>query len=105
MRLEVEKIMETKDWRNKNFQPKQLVLILKEEHKSPSEIKIYFAEKVIIFEKQLFEVLPYLTFEGDPKESLETFKLMPSLALERRYDYYYILPKETNLVDYIQTPE
>ncbi|PBQ34724.1 hypothetical protein CNR22_24095 [Sphingobacteriaceae bacterium] len=102
MRLEIEKTTSTQGWSNKDFSPKFLELILKNESERPSEIKIYFADKELIFEKKLFEGLPYLTFKADAKAAFNKFKLMPSIALERRYAFYYLRCNEAELVESIE---
>lgn len=90
MKLEIEKTTKTEGWSNKDFMPKFLELTLKNDAERPEELKIYFADKELIFEKKLFEGLPYLIFKQDPKRESGIFKLMPSLGLERRYSLYYL---------------
>jgi hypothetical protein len=102
MKLLPEKVMETKDWSNKHFNPKHLSLSLKQADKRPSGFRIYFADKSLIFEKGMFEGIPYLIFKPDPKGNFTDYKLMPSISLERRYAFYYIKPEEPGLIDSIE---
>lgn len=99
MNLEIEKTTKTEGWSNKDFMPKFLELTLKNAAERPEELKIYFADKELIFEKKLFEGLPYLIFKQDPKATPGIFKLMPSIALERRYSLYYLKCDNADLVD------
>ena len=88
MRLHPEKIEETSNWSNKDFNLKSMLLTVNSDA-LPSEIRIYFADKTLILEKKLFSGLPYLTYKQNPNAPAGTFKLMPGLALDRRYAFCY----------------
>jgi hypothetical protein len=101
MKLEIEKTSETKDWRNRYFNVKRLELTLTGEDR-PSEIRIYFADRALVFEKNLFEGLPYLLYRADPAADAHFFKLMPGLPLDRRYAFYYVKVDKPELLSQLE---
>lgn len=101
MKLEIGKIAETREWSNKNFNARHL-LVGSFGNEYPSEVKIYFADKPLILQKEMFSGMPFLTYKQDPKASPGNFKLIPGIAVDRRYTFYLVKTDRPEAVESLE---
>lgn len=99
MKLLPGKVLATTEWSNKDFNARYAKI---PGNNIPEDIKIYLADKELILQKKLFAGMPFLHYKADAKLPPNIFRLMPVIAVDRRYAYYYVQVDAPGAIEYIE---